>query len=217
MELLTSKSIQNCDENEEQDLFKEQEKILDMIYNFNQAAIVKEQRVDLNGYEASYSLCDKDDLLEVLQGYRFDVKNGCDIGIEKDILTVFYYGQNYTYKDYNDDIQWGMVETKVQFAFINDKGYERLNNIIEKTISIPEINRILSGAFEKAIKEQSNNLDVKKLYNEVGSTSRHQVAPGGIKVGSTNKQKSELSHIKELGTTSQKTNDSKEKKYEQER
>ena len=108
--LLNSKSILNCNEEEEKEHNNEIEEISKMIYslpNYDCAIIIKYVDKANEKREEEILSCNMHDYLDMLE--YIDIKNGIDLVIEdNNIFSIHSYGQCYKLKD-----DFHFVETNI--------------------------------------------------------------------------------------------------------
>ena len=192
MELLTTGALSECGENEEDKIINEQLKIIDLICECERPAIVKSQRIDLENRKASYTLVSQDSLFEGLSPEYYDCKNGMDIGIEDGLIIAMVHGTGYSRILENDEKIYGMVETKVQLAFIEENSYGMLSKITANLNSLEDVNQVLSGAFEGVIQRKEKDEQLKGLLKILRKERDYQKEINEKKLNSVIKNAKEI-------------------------
>lgn len=122
MILLNSKSILQCDENEEEIHSKEIQDIIDEIIaykDYDCALICKYQDIGHKNIDQRIDSCCFSELLAYL-GTR-DIKNGVDLFTDGQYLVFLVYGQGYTMADTNE---YYLVEEAIKvMPYINKEFY----------------------------------------------------------------------------------------------
>ena len=123
---INTKSIVDCDENEEEFHNREIENYcskISYINNYDTAILI--QRIDIENQKEVIKSCKLHDFMEMIE--YAEIKNGIDLYYdEKEILTIMAYGQSYEING-----AYNMVKTKISILPYNcDKEFLNLNYLL---------------------------------------------------------------------------------------
>lgn len=144
MKLLNSKSILDCDENEEQQHNDELMKIFEHLVSIKDypcALVCKYQDEAHNKLDNQIYNCQLSEVFDEIQ--KFDMKNGVDLFLDENgFMNMLIYGQGYTYQD-----KYSLITMGIKIL-----PYDEQRNFLDLTDSIYQ------GSNAKISKQQFNNL-----------------------------------------------------------
>ena len=168
-ELLTSKPILGCAENEEAKIQKEQNEIFNQLYDNGKNYIVRNYRIDMEGEEPMYILVANEDL-DAIASNVGDIKNGMDIGIKDGLITLQQHGQGYSRMINGEEI-YDIVKVDMKLAMINDDKYLQLLETTDEMNYQPDIDDYLRKEFDKTIQNGNDKEIINQLRENRDSMS----------------------------------------------
>ena len=156
IEMLTKKSVRECNEDELKEFYEEFEDVVDKLKEHFKYGIAKSTRKDIGIPKVEYIFISPLNFRSQL--LTSDIENGVDIGIKDDDLTFIQYREKYRttggFKEIKNEIELVFIE--------NERGNELIGEILDAE-TITETEKLLQNLFEKE-KERNKHKRKEKTF-----------------------------------------------------